>query len=702
MRHAFPPDQRFPKSRLKRLGYFLVLCGFIAILTGSGYAFYWLQSIGVFNLDATRIKELTHTTYSDNTLVYDRSGRQIGEFFDRYQIFTPLKEIPVHLVDAILAIEDRMFYEHRGVDPYALLRAAKARIEHGRFTQGGSTITQQIVKGHILTSERTIKRKVREIAWAVKMERHLSKAQILEIYMNSMFLGNGAYGVGAAARRYFNKDVRDLSLAESALIAGLFQSPSRYNPARYPDRAKQRQRAVIAAMHAAGSISQEDAKRVEAEPLTYTTYKPMNYEKSPWFIDHIRELSAKLLLDIESASNDNAKSPLLNQGLRIHTTLDSSLQDFAERAVLNAAPSLLRLEKQTGSILDSSTRLRRPSRIEAAMLVTDPRSGEVLAMLGGRNYKASQFNRTTMALRSPGSAFKPVVYTEALMRGWKWSDVIYVSPINIKNYKPRSVDQDLMTETTMLRAFYKSMNTPAVEIASRIGLGPVISRAKSLGIRSPIKNEFGSTLGSSEVTMLDMARMYGTFANSGDLVELSSITKITTSSGEVIYQSPAAELQTTKALTQQISFLMTTGMQSVLSHGTGSRTKDLANIAAGKTGTSNHSADNWFCGYTDSLTAIVWVGTDEQAPIYADVTGGAIALPIWQDFMMRATVTKPAKGWPVPQGILTKAVHPLYGHTTPNGIRMWFLESNPPSSSPSALEALERGMSGDYRRVFSH
>lgn len=671
----------------------VLLFAIIASVLAGGISYLWLKNLGVFSLADGKIEEIRHHVFADNTIVFDRDGKRIGEFFDRYQIHVPVHELPPHLVEAITAIEDRTFYTHKGIDISAMFRAAWARLRHGRITQGGSTITQQVVKHLILSPERTLERKFLEIAWALKLEKELSKDEILEIYTNAMFLGNGSYGVGAAARRYFGKDVRHLDVAESAVIAGLFQSPSRYNPARHPERAKKRQRSVLLALAQVGHITKQEAKTLAAQTVQYHDYKPINYETAPWFIDWVREQLPNFL-GKKYRNSDGS-------GLRVYTTLDPAIQLFAESSVQSAASNLASIESRTGSITDPKTGERRPARLEASMLVTDPRDGAVLAMVGGRNYRTSQFNRTTSAMRSPGSAFKPVVYTEALMRGWKWSDVIYVSPINIDNYKPHTPEDDFLTETTMLRAFYRSMNTPTVEISTRLGLPQIINRAKSLGIRSSIKNEFGSTLGSSDLTMLDLARVYGTIANSGKLVEIQGITKITTAEGHVLFEA-AKEIKSKQVLPPQIAFLMHQGLRSVLTSGTGVKSRDLSEVGAGKTGTSNESADNWFCGYTENLTAMVWVGTDEHAPILGNVTGGALALPIWDTFLRQTLALRPTNPIAPPPGVKALTVHPRFGHLIQGGTPMWFLETNQPKQTSSALESIQAKSSGEYRRVFTH
>ena len=582
----------------------------LLLIAGSTTLFYWLNALGVFNLDKRNLARLENYSYQDNSIVFDSEQNKIGEFFDRYHVFVPFEDLPPHFVNALVSIEDSNFWEHHGIDYRAIARVLVARLRSDSFTQGGSTITQQLVRNTILHNERTIERKVLEIAWSLEVEKNLSKEKILELYVNIMFLGNGSYGVGAAAHRYFGKDMRDISPAESALIAGLFQSPSRYNPAKYPDRAKKRQMIVIDAMQKTGYIKEKEAKSIASEKLHYKEYKFINTQTASWFVDYVADAIKKL-----KASNPNLRKA---SGLRIHTTLNTRLQSLAERSVGWYDANLTELSKKTAKIKDPETGQMKNATIEASILVTDPQNGDILAMVGGRNYKKSQFNRTTSALRSPGSAFKPVVYTEALIHGFKWSDMIYVSPINIENYRPKNTSDDYLTETTMMRAFYRSMNSPTIEIATKVGLPSIIDRAKKLGIRSPIKQEFGSALGSSDVSMLDLARMYGSYANKGVLTELSGIIKITNADGDVLWERASPENRQQKVLNTQIAYLMTQGMRAVLTSGTGSKSADLAVNAAGKTGTSNDSSDNWFCGFTPNLVSIVWVGTDEHAPIITD------------------------------------------------------------------------------------
>lgn len=660
---------------------------------GALFLYLWLDELHVFTISDKDIETVITQRPMDNSLVFDRNGQKIGEFFNSYHSFVAYDQLPKHLIEAIVAIEDRNFWNHGGFDPKGIARASVARVVGGgQNIQGASTITQQVVRHFLLPRERSLQRKVQEVALAIHLERRLSKKQIIEIYANAMFLGNGSYGAGAAALRYFGRPLGKLKPHETAMIAGLYQSPSRYNPARNPKAAKTRQLLVIEALRKHGSITRAEANAMAKAPLEYEEYKTLNLAVAPYFIDYVREESKKILAGI--------KSTVAGQGLRIHTTLDPGLQKLAEEAVRSADKTLDEAARRAVPVKTADGDTKEPS-VEASTLTVDPETGEILAMVGGRDYGKSKFNRTYQALRSPGSSFKPVVYALALEKGWKWSDVIFVSPITINNYRPRTPQDDYLTETTLMRAFYRSMNTPTIELGQKLGLRPVVDYAKRLGIRSPVKEEFGTMLGSSDVTLFDMARVYSSFANSGVLVEPIGISRINDRDGKVLWQAKPVEERSKAVMSPQIAFLMSQAMRAVLAMGTGFASAHLSNVAAGKTGTSNDATDAWFCGYSPNLVNVVWTGTDEHSQLTGDITGAKMALPIWDYFMTRALKTRAPKPFPTPQGVVAAFVHPKFGNRSANGVRMYFVKGNEPLDTPSALEALSQG--GDnYRDVFGH
>ena len=683
------------RQRLLAAGLRITIAVTAAMAIGGTFALYlWLDTLQVFELKQEQLATIVDIKPQDNTLILARDGQKIGEVFSRYQVHVPFKKIPKGIIDAVLAIEDRSFWDHRGFDPKGILRATWVHLRGTKSQQGASTITQQVVRNFLLTNERSMQRKVQEIGLAIQLERQLTKERILEIYVNTMFLGNGAYGIGAASQRYFGKNLVDLEPQEQALIAGLFQSPSRYNPARYPKRAKRRQLQVLSAMHQSKMITAEEMEDLTSAQLIYKNYRPLNEEFAPYFIEYIKDEAQRLL---------SKKGNISGQGLRIHTTLDTRLQKLAE-AGLNGSGKILDEAAKKVAFVRNKDGENLKATLEAALLSVDPNTGEILAMVGGRNYNTSKFNRTHQALRSPGSAFKPVVYAQALAQHWKWSDLIFVSPITIDNYRPRTPDEDFGKETTLLRAFYRSMNTPTVEIGQKIGLKPVVDMAKHLGIRTPLKDEFGTLLGSSDVSMMDLSRMYSSFANSGNLVEHIAITKIVSRDGKILYQAPSVSARTKTAVSPQIAFLMTEGMRTVLQFGTAASAGHLANYAAGKTGTSNDSTDNWFCGYAPNLSTIVWVGTDEHARMFGNATGSKLALPIWEKYMAAAFKIRPPTHLNPPDDVVATVVNPHFGTRADTGVRMYFLKGNEPpaESAASALEALSATSAAGYRDVFKN
>ncbi|SMF21176.1 transglycosylase domain-containing protein [Pseudobacteriovorax antillogorgiicola] len=676
--HSWRPGWfAFKISVLLTFGFLSVACAGIGI---------WLSNLGVFDLSEKDLTAITEYKPMDNSVVFDKDDRKIGEFFSAYYVYTKLEDIPEPLIEAVLAIEDRNFYKHQGIDVKAMFRAMVSIIRTKSISQGASTITQQLVRNFLLTREKTFARKIKEIALSMLLEQKLSKDRILEIYLNALFLGHGSYGVGAAAKRYFGRPLQELEAHELALIAGLFQSPSAYNPHRSPKKAKARQRKVIIAMARSGYLTVPQAKELLKRKLSYTSYNPINTQVAPYFIDYVREETARLL-------GQNVK----NKGLRIHTTLDRDLQKKARDTITGSKRFL---EESRAYLLGDLD--QKPPSIEAALLVTDPKTGHILAMVGGRDYRKTQFNRTVHAKRSPGSSIKPVVYSLALEEGFKWSDMLYVSPIAVKDYRPKNYStQSFLTETTLLRAFYKSINTPTVEIAQKIGLDKILDHGKRMGIKTPLKKEIGTILGGSEVTMLDMSQVYGTIANQGQRVETIAITKITDRNGKVLYESPPPATRLDRALSVPVSYLMVEGLRSVFKYGTAYNFRRHAAYAVGKTGTSDQSKDNWFCGFTPELVAIVWAGVEKHQGFEHTISATTLALPIWSSFIQKVMVDRDEEQLPsfiVPEGVIEAKVHPKFGYRDESGITMHFLEGQEPEAQNSNLKVISR--SGSYRSLF--
>ncbi len=661
-----PYDQRAIWYRLLAIA---TVCATLLVAVAAGSGFLFLKHAGVFEPDEKLIEKITSHQTRSNTVVLARDGSKIGEFYEVDRAFVAYAQLPKDLIKSIVAIEDHNFWSHNGFDPKGILRAAIANITGGRTKQGASTISQQLVKTFILGNERTFARKAREVFLAIKLERLITKERILELYANEMFLGSGSYGVAAAAKRYFSKGLSDLEPHESALIAGLFQSPSAFNPLRHPQRARARQKLVIQALYATGNIRLQQRDEMLRQNLSY---KPWSTDGSdaiaPWFLDHVREEASAI-----------TGRDIRGEGLIIKTTLDPHLQGASTQAVKDADSNFRRFEHQ--------------GRLEAALIAIDPSTGGILAMTGGRNYQISQFNRAMSAKRHPGSSFKTFVYAYALKKGWTWADRMFIDPVKIDDYAPKNLTDEYFTETTMLRAFYRSVNTAAVEVAHKVGLGGLLEFAKQLGVKTALKRELGTALGGSETTMLDMASAYATIANAGQPEQPHAITAIESASGESLFQhhrtnepsvgapeSPENQLEKPleKPLDEATAWLVTEGLRSVLRHGTAKSASSIAQHAVGKTGTSNEGTDSWFCGYSAAVAAAVWVGRDDHTPI-SDATGTTLALPIWRHFIETSLeIPEWRKKFHKPEGIVELLIDPTYGSPTERGIRMSFLEGTQP------------------------
>jgi membrane peptidoglycan carboxypeptidase len=670
----------------------------ITVVLGGLGAFMWLYELGIFDDQTHKLAMIRDWKIADNTVVFDKDGTPIAELFDKYSRRVALRDAPPLLIDSILAVEDRKFWRHSGIDLAAMARVAvQFVLQQGEFSQGGSTITQQLVRNFLLTRDKTIARKIQEIALAMQLEKMMTKEQILELYINVLYLGNGAFGVGAAAERYFGKTLNGLEPQELILIAGLFQSPSRYDPAKFPDRAKRRQRHVIDSLIAVGQIKRDEGAKIAKAELHYQPYQSQYGRNAPYYIDFITQEASELL----GVSPEVIKG----EGLRIYTNLDQGIQSHAEQAVKRSEVVIKALEKRISNQLIPRNPSGKAPRIEVAAVVVDHVTNQIVGMVGGRNYQFSQFNRAATARRSPGSAFKPILYSLALQRGFKWSDMLYVSPVHLGDYRPKSTESDYLTETTLLRSFYRSINAPALELATRIGTPAIIEHAKKMGIESPLHDEYGVVLGGSAASLLDMARVYGVFARGGKAAKIGAISKIEDGRGKVIFEksggqniAPSAE-DMQVVLDSKVNHLMKEGLRDVFKFGTAHAYSELGEFAAGKTGTSNNSKDNWFCGFDARHVLIVWIGSDNYLPVDNGENGATLALPLWADIMTKIGERKAEKYWNPPPGVVSRIVHSHYGTLSPSGVQMWFLEDNLPSEKSNGLELVKKD--NGYRGIFN-
>ncbi|HWQ36273.1 MAG TPA: PBP1A family penicillin-binding protein [Blastocatellia bacterium] len=534
-------------------------------------------------------------------------------------------ELPPHLVKAITAIEDRRFFEHSGIDLKAMARALLRNWRSGEIREGGSTITQQFIKNQFLSPERSYERKLSEALMALALERRLTKQQILTLYCDRVYLGHrgitAIYGFKQAAQIYFGRDLSELSLSEAALLAGLVRAPNRYSPDAQPELARARRNVVLDAMVETGAISRAEAEAAEAEPLRVLPPEGIDDASAPYFVDYLRR---------DAGLQQFSESELAH--LRIETTLDPDLQRAANQIV---RAHLARLERTVSARSDGA-------HPEAALIALDPRTGEILAMVGGRDYLSSHFNRATDARRQPGSVFKPIVYAAALARGVSPTTTFQNAPQEFAYadkavYRPRNFGNSYSGHPVMLRdAIVRSLNVVAVEAAMETGLGRVAELAEQAGLPHPGLYP-SMALGAFEATPLDVARAYTVFASNGMRVDPLAIRAVRNGSG-VLHEGAAAR---SSVVSPAVAWVVTDTLAEVVNRGTATRVRQMGyrGPAAGKTGTSR---DAWFVGYTPKLLVVVWVGFDDHRDL--KLTGGEAAVPIWTDFIKSALAVRPDLG----------------------------------------------------------
>ena len=718
----------------------VLLCltlGFI----GAGFIYFY------FSKDLPDVRQLKVYQPSTITQIYSDSDDKIAEFYIEKRIIVELENIPLSLKQATLAVEDSNFYYHFGIDPKAIFRAFLTNIKAGRVVEGGSTITQQLTKTMFLSRERTLPRKIKEAILAVRLELVFTKDEILEMYLNQIYYGHGTYGVEAAARNYFGKSVKDLTIAECAMIASLPKAPNNYSPYKNPKRARKRRNHVIRRMANISFINQEEAKLALQEDFHLGKVEKM-LNKAPYFVEHVRRILEEKF----------GSSKLYRAGLKVYTTLNINMQESAqraikknlliadkrygyrgplgtvditqgERAIQNAMikkngfleeenikagdiiygavmkvgksqvwvilgqedgyldikdmdwarkpnPNLdgrwakiknpneaisigdLIMIKVLGRKQDGlgwSLSLEQEPEVEGALISLTPENGQVKAMVGGYDFKKSQFNRSVQAIRQPGSAFKPIIYAAAINEGYSPSSIIIDSPIIFKEkqdafdkWKPVNFEEKFYGPTSLREALAHSRNVVTVKLMQKIGIKSTIRLAKSLGISSKLEENLSISLGSSGMTLYDLVSAYSAFANMGNRIKPTVIRNIKNRREEVLFSSIP---EITQPISPGTAHIITSLMESVVKNGTAKKVKALKRPVAGKTGTTNNYVDAWFMGYTPDLVTGVWVGKDKDEPLGRNETGSRAAIPIWLQFMQEALANKPIINFPVPSDI---------------------------------------------------
>jgi len=669
-RIASPPS--FIKRHPKLTRWTLLVATFcISFGAGTGIASWTLvcragQCPSVDELEAYRPRQTSK--------LYSADGNFIAELGLERRTLLPLAEIPPMLRDAFLVVEDKRFYRHNGIDWFTIPGAVLADLRTMSFSQGFSTITMQLA-GNIFPErinrrERSgvsaLARKLREVKVARAIDARLTKERILELYLNQIDLGNGAHGVETASQRYFGKSARQLNLPEVATLAALPKAPGRYNPRRFPDRAIQRRNTVIEVMRRQGLISDADASVAKAYPLRLANRRDAG-DVAPYFVEWIRQL-----LDQQFGSQ------LYEQGLKVYTTLDLELQGAAERALERQLRSIESerygpYHHQTyeqylanaGTAEEGDT--RNSPYLQGSFVVMDPRTGAVRALVGGRDFGDSKFNRATQALRQPGSAFKPIVYSAAIQRRRPPTYILDDSPLSAvmvpgDTWSPQNYDMQFEGQIPLRRALYESRNIPAIRLGMELGEQTVVDMARRLGITTFIPLYPSIHIGAASVYPLEMVAAFSTFATLGTQAKAMGITKVENAKGEVLWTPESIRVP---VLSPEEAWLMVDMLKDVVRRGTAATAvgASFKIPAGGKTGTTNDGSDVWYIGFTGDLVAGVWIGLDRPERIKDNAQGGMLAAPAWTAFMTEVYRRKPAPpDWPRPAGIVTKTID-LVGNT---------------------------------------
>ena len=589
------------------------------------------------------ISNLLEYKPAQTTRIYDVNGQLISQLSLEQRTIISLDRIPAQMQESVIAIEDERFYRHWGIDPIGIARAFLTNIRHGGTRQGASTITQQLARNLFLTRERTLARKIREALLSFQIEKNFSKKQILEMYMNQIYFGEGAYGVESASRTYFGKHAENLNLPECAMLAGLPKAPTTYSPYKSPLNALFRRNVVLNRMATLGDITLQQATEAKNAPLEL---KKIEVQNAPYFVEYVRQ-------QLEATYGSNA---VYKGGLIVFTTMDLKMQDAAQRAInrgLQEAENRARMMRQT------SVPINQP--IQAALLAIDPKTGAIRSMVGGRDFRSSVFNRAVQANRQPGSSFKPIIYAAAIENGYTMSDVIldapvvYPDPLNGKEWRPVNYSGKFRGLTTLHSGLMFSINVVTIKLLEKLGTGPVVNLARRLGISAAIAPNLSLGLGTSELTLFELVQAFSVFANQGVRVEPYAIQEVKDSGGRVLEtHTPAAQ----EVLDPQTAYIMVNAMKDVIEKGTGRIISRMGftRPAAGKTGTTNNNIDAWFIGFTPDLACGTWLGYDERQSLGPKQTGGTAAAPLWAQFMKEATAGMEPRDFPMPDNLVTKKV----------------------------------------------
>ena len=623
----YTPRRRAKKAKkagpLRRIRLFIALCLVVFAGLGFGYIFAAYQSLPAVG---------NNMRPAVSSQVFDSHGRLVTTLrSDQNRLPIDINKVPQNLQNAFIAAEDNRFYEHIGIDPIGIFRAIFANLTNRGIAQGGSTITQQLAKNAFLSQEQTLKRKIQEAMLALEIEHKYSKKEILEMYMNQIYFGQGAYGIQTAAKTYFNKDVNELTLTQCAMLAGLPKSPNYYSPFNNLNEAKKRKNVVLDQMVKYGYVSAAEAEDAKNQDLGLSkSHQSKEADEYASFIDYVSQQVAKKYGD----------DALYKEGLKIYTTMDVDKQHAAVRAMRNLPNNYT-----------DENGLTQP---QAAIVSIDPKTGHILAMVGGRGQDS--FNRASMAVRQPGSAFKPFVYLTALQHDMTPDTTMNDQPVTYGSWSPKNAGGSYSGTMTLSDALAHSVNTIAVQLADQVGTKNIIANAKKMGITTldAKDDNLAMALGglTKGVTPLEMASAYGTFANKGVHVKPTAIVKILDRNGNVLEDASTLEKEETKTrvMSEREAYEMTTMLEGVIDHGTGTAAA-IGRPAAGKTGTTDDNKDAWFVGYTPDIVTAVWIGDDTGSHSLGEIYGGTIPAEIWKDYMSSATSDESGGDFSAPSGM---------------------------------------------------
>ena len=597
--------------------------------------------------DLPQIRSLETFQPSAITRIYSADDKLLAELYREKRDPVPLKKIPEYLQKAVITAEDRQFYTHSGIDLKGIVRAIITDIRAGGFVQGASTITQQLSKTLFLSPQKTLHRKLKEALLSLQLERRYTKDEILELYLNQIYFGSGAYGVESAAQIFFGKPVSTLNLAECAMIAAMPKAPSAYSPLNNPELAVKRRNIVLKQMRLTRVITAD--QYTKATEKSFVAVQNKTTSPAPYFVDYVKKILEKKI----------GAARLYTGGLTVYTTLSSKLQNVSDQAIGHGIENLEQRRKKDPAL---------KQKPQAALIAIDVRTGGILAMSGGNDYRKSPFNRATAARRQPGSAFKPILYAHAIEQGFNQASLILDAPVSFpgatknKPWQPENFSKTFQGEITLRKALTHSENIPAVRMIDQLGISGVIDFAKKLGIQSRLSPYLSLALGTSETNLTELTAAYAVFANQGIYIQPYCIDDVLNDGNQSIWQ-PNSDKHI--AMSRENAAIMTNILEGVISEGTGKKARVLHHPIAGKTGTTNDYKDALFIGFSPTMATGVWVGCDDFSTLGPKETGSRAALPIWMKFMKNVFKDQEYEYFDVPDNMVKLKINPTTGKPVP-------------------------------------